>query len=248
MQEKTGKIDLNRIEVYTFMFSNRNPVKRNRNIGTKKAGYKKQSEFRIPFQNNMPFYENIEKQDCCQKVVNGKVYYFIIEKLKPDYTYTCSVDEICEVLSHCPVDDLEGLGLIILRQPKKKEEIFSLCWGRLIYKFEYNGKLQPAIILEAINLSKDTVIKKSEMSLFFKKELQILQTEGHEIIDENHNIIIKRNFQAARNTQLFRTLPHEIGHYVFCKSGNRINNYEEKESYANGYAEKIRASLQAVEM
>ena len=134
------------------MNSNRNPVRRNRNIGTKKAGYKKQSEFRIPFQNNMHFYENIKVQDCRPKTVNGKVYYFLIEKLKPEYTYTCSIDEICEVLSHCPVEDLVGLSLIILRQPKKKEEILSPCWGRLRYDFEYNGELQPAIILEAVYL------------------------------------------------------------------------------------------------
>ena len=68
------------------MFSNRNPVKRNRNIGTKKSGYKRQNEFRIPSQNNMPFYNNIDIQDIYQKTVNGKIYCFIIEKLKPNYT------------------------------------------------------------------------------------------------------------------------------------------------------------------
>ena len=53
------------------MFSNRNHIKRNRNIGTKKAGYKKQSEFIIPSQNDMPFYENIKVQSRCKKTVNG---------------------------------------------------------------------------------------------------------------------------------------------------------------------------------
>ena len=221
------------------MLSNRNPVKRNRNIGTKKSGYKRQSEFTIPSQNYAPFYENIKIQNCCQKIVNGKRYNFIIEKLKPNYIYTCSVDEICEVLSHCPVSDLEGLNLIILRQPKKKEHILSPCWGRLIYNFEYNNELQPAIILEAVDLSKDNVIKKSTISLFHMKELQILQTEGHEVIDKNRNIIVKTTLEAAKNTQLYRTLLHEIGHYVFRRNGNSTNNYEEKELYANNYAKKI---------
>lgn len=225
------------------MFSHRNPVKRNRNIGTKKAGCKRQSEFRLPDQNYQPFYENIKIQSCCRRTINGKDYHFVIEKLKSGYTYTCSVDEICEVLSHCPAGDLDGLSLIILRQPKKKEEIFSCCWGRIQYFFEYNGKVQPAIIIEAINLSKDIVHKKSALSSFHKKELQLLPTEGHELIEGKRTITIKTSFQSAKNTQLYRTLLHEVGHYVFYKSDNYVDTYEEKELYANNYAKKIRDSI-----
>jgi len=138
------------------------------------------------------------------------------------------------VLSYCPANDLEGLNLIILRQPKRKEEIFRPCWGRLIYQFEYNGELQPANILEAINLSMDrelkSVLKKSMISPFYKKELLFLQAEGHEVIDMGRSIIVRTTFQAAKNTQLYRTLLHEIGHYVFPKTKARqitmkIRNY-----------------------
>jgi len=228
------------------MFSHRNPVKRNRNIGTKKAGYKRQSDFGIPDQNYQPFYENIKVESRCRRTINGKDYNFVTEKLKSGYTYTCSVDEICEVLSHCPVGDLDGLSLIILRQPKRKEEIFSCCWGRLQYFFEYNGEVQPAIIIEAVIPNRDIVHKKSVLSLFHKKKLLTLQTEGHELIEGKRAITVRTTFQAAKNTQLYRTLLHEVGHYVFWKSDNYVDTYEEKELYADNYAKKIRDSFMAV--
>ncbi|MDP4119674.1 MAG: hypothetical protein Q8876_01270 [Bacillota bacterium] len=226
-----------------MMPSHRSPERRNRNIGTKMSGYKKQSRFRIAYQNQKPFYANIKIQGHCQKTVNGKIYNFIVEKLKPNYTYTCNIDEICEVLSHCPDNEIEGLNLIILRQPKQKEEILNPCWGRFIYNFDYNGVLQPAIILEAINLNKEIKIKKSELSPSFQKELQFLQLEGNEITFDKRQITIKMTFQSAKNTQLYRTLLHEIGHYVYYKNGYVANDYEVKETYANNYAKRIRKTF-----
>lgn len=225
-----------------MLHNHRNQIKRNRNIGTKKSGYKKQSKFDIPWQNHNPFYENIKIQTQCQKTINGKTYDFIVEKLNTDYIYSCDIDEICGVLSHSSKDDLEGLKLIILRQPKKKEEILNLCWGMLVYDFEYNGERQPAIILEAINLNTIIKIKKTGISPFVQKELEQLQIEGHQIVTENKKIIIKPTLQSAKNTQLYRTLLHEVGHYVYFKKGYNINNYEENEAFANNYA-KTQGSL-----
>jgi len=229
----------------SMLLSHRNPIKRNQNIGTKKSGYKKQSSFDIPFQNWKPFYENLKIQEQCQREVNGKTFTFIVEKLKSNYIYACSIDEICKVLSYCPSEDLEGLSLVILRQPKKKEEILSPCWGRLIYEFNYQAKLQPAIIIESIDINEDIIIKGTDVSPFLQKEIEQLKNEGHEIKITNKKIIIKNTMQSVKNTQLYRTVLHEVGHYVFKKRGYNINNHEEKETFANTYAKNIKKLMPA---
>lgn len=216
------------------------PIKRNRNIGTKKSGLRKQSKFNIPWQNNKPFYENMKNPRQYQRVIKGKTYYFIVEELNQNYIYTCSIDEISNVLSFVPADDLEGLNLIILRQPKEKEEILDPCWGRLQYDFEFKGVPQPAIILEAINLNRDIKMKKAGISPFFQRELSRLQIEENEITYDKRTLTIKKTRESAKNTQLYRTLLHEIGHYVYFIKGKNIDNYEEKEAFANNYAESIK--------
>lgn len=40
---------------------------------------------------------------------------------------------------------------MIYRQPKRKEEILSPVWDRLIYSYDYKNEYYPAIILDAID-------------------------------------------------------------------------------------------------
>ncbi|HCC34479.1 MAG TPA: hypothetical protein DEQ02_02110 [Ruminococcaceae bacterium] len=218
----------------------RKPIRRNRNIGTAKSGYKKQSDFDIPIQNHKPFYENIDIEEQCQREINGQVFRFIVEKLNRGYIHVCGVDEICKVLSYCPREDLNGLALIILRQPKKKEEIFRSCWGRFIQEFYYQAERRPAIILEAVNIDNDIKMKTAGISPFFQKEIEKLRLEGHEIKQNNGIITIKKSMQSVKQTQLYRTLLHEVGHYVFSKRNSENTGYEEKETFANNYREEYK--------
>lgn len=226
-----------------LLHSFNNPSRRNRNIGTKKSGYKKQSEFNIPWQNHKPFYENLRTSKQYEKIVEGKKYYFIVEKLKRNYIYSCSIEDICNILKVVPKNDLEGLELIIFRQPKEKEEFISPSWGRLMYLYEHQGELKPAIIMEAVNLEKGTKFKNKGISPFFKREIELLRQEGNHIINDGKYIIINKSFESARNTQLFRTLLHEIGHFVYYKQGKNIKNHEENEDFANRYAASIKKLL-----
>jgi hypothetical protein len=138
-----------------------------------------------------------------------------------------------------PEKDLAGIEVIILRQPKEKEEIFSNCWGRLIYDFSYNNGITPAIVIEAVDITKNIKIKKSDITPFIKNETEMLKSEGHEIVINNGNIVVKSSLDAVKKTQLYRTLPHEIGHYVYYKNGLDLDNYLQKETFANIYAEAI---------
>jgi hypothetical protein len=60
------------------------------------------------------------------------------------------------------------------------------------------------------------------------EELEPLRADGHRITTTRHEHLIHTGLAAARATQLYRTLPHEIGHWV---------NYKDKVIMASGGAE-----------
>ncbi|WP_429965222.1 hypothetical protein [Enterococcus sp. AZ072] len=224
-----------------MMPNHRRPTKRNRNAGTKKSGFKRQNPFNIPAENRLSFYENLNLQATVQKKINGKRVTFLVEKLSSGYSYACTVDDLCRVLTYCPVEDLTGLSLFILRQPKKKETILSPCWGRFVYEFNYQGTVQPAIIIEAVNPAKEIVLKVSDVSLFFQRELDQLGKEGHEIRRIGKKVMVKSSLQSVRSTQLYRTVLHEVGHHVQTK--RTVGSYLEKEVFADNHARQIRALI-----
>jgi hypothetical protein len=71
----------------------------------------------------------------------------------------------------------------------------------------------PAIILEAVDLSLPQQWAKS-LSPENVAELERLRADGHRIITTKRRHIIHSDLAAARTTQLYRTLPHEIGHWL----------------------------------
>ena len=98
------------------------------------------------------------------------------------------------------------------------------------------------------------------------RELQRLKEDGHGITEAKRNHIIESNLESIRTTQLYRTLLHEIGHWVdWCSSveapssiGNDPNQsferldeiYDskpsvEKEAFAHRYADELRGKLLA---
>ncbi len=46
------------------------------------------------------------------------------------------------------------------------------------------------------------------------QELERLEEDGHQIISEARRYVIRMTAESIRATQLYRTLPHEVGHYV----------------------------------
>lgn len=75
----------------------------------------------------------------------------------------------------------------------------------------------------------------------FARELERLREDGLEIEVTKREYIIKQTLDSVRNTQLFRTLLHEIGHNNDPKPVERAS--QEKEDYAHKFAEKMRSKL-----
>ena len=247
-----------------------NPTRRNRNIGTSKQGYGQNNRLSIPSPaaTSKLFHERLGHYTKHIIDINEKPYTFVVEATRSNSKHACSVADVAHVLEQIPSGDLEGLDLIIFRQPKRKEEILSSVWGRLIYYYEFEKPFcgSPAIILEAVDYT-GKIRWNKHLSVDDYKELQRLVEDGHPIVDTGRFYEAPYEIANVRNTQLYRTLLHEIGHYVHylnvvvrpaakasdveAEHERRWKIYDsiptsEHENYAHRYAEQKRQTIKLV--
>ena len=228
-----------------------NPTRRNRNIGTAKQGYGQNNYMSIPssWHDFSIFYEKLRNPVRLTQTINGKDIIFLIEEPLTDYRHCCTVDDICQMLSNIPGNDWSALDIVVLRQPTRKQKILSSVWGRLSYFYEYKEMSGVAIVLEA-QPRDDVLIWSKSLSPDAQKEIDRLSDDGHEIKFDKKCITIRSELSACRNTQLFRTLPHEIGHFCHYTKINNDQRYQsipgsEKEAAAHRYADELSLSLRA---
>ena len=229
----------------------RDYTRRNRNIGTSKQGYGQNNKLTV----RDFFVEKLVEYKKQRVVINNHEFLFITENLQDGFQYSCSVDDIAECLNLVPECDYGDLKFIVFRQPKRKERILEPVWGKLMYSFEFENQFYPAIIIESFKVS-DRIKWPKKLSITQSVEFNLLLEEGHKFTDKGKYYEVELEFSAVRNTQLKRTIFHEIGHYVhyltiverqgnenesFEEWENRYNSYfsiakREKESFANKYA------------
>lgn len=193
----------------------RNPVRRSRRIGTKAQGFKKRTPFGIPASDVDPrrFYEKLTGAVELEQVLNAHRFTVLVEPAAPDWKYYLSVPDVIELLKLIPEADRAGLAVIAFRQPKRKERIFSPVWGRMAYWAEFGRHSGMSVVIEAQPLDYRYRIEKG-IGPGFAKELEALGRDGHRLETTSRHIEISCPPDAIRNTQLFRTLPHEIGHHL----------------------------------
>lgn len=226
-----------------------NPTRRNRNIGTFKQGFKKRNRFDIPcyyIRESKIYWEKLTDYKKIEKQINGWRFTFIVEKTKKDWFHACTIEDLEMILQNIPSDYYRNLRTIILRQPKRTEAIFSPVWGRLVFYYEFEGNSFPAIILESVKSgSKFRWSRKADIDRL--KELERLRNDGFEIIETKRSFEIDLRLENVRNTQLYRTLLHEIGHYVqYCENEEKFDQIPsvEKEVFAHNFADKLKQELE----
>lgn len=244
-----------------------NPIRRNRNIGTSKQGRGKNNFLKVP--DIAPAYKDftelLDEYTKELRVINGTTFEFVIEKTRKGNEHCCSVNDISEILKYVPKEDYGQLNLIVFRQPTKKEAILKSAWGRLIYSYDFENVYRPAIILEAFIPQESFKLSKSQTPEGLK-EIERLKKDGHSIVTTKRNFIIQQSRASVRNTQLYRTLLHEIGHYKHLMEEVGEYDFEDtsdedfkdylsrfdqhisqptaiKEAYAHAYADKMKAEL-----
>ncbi|MEE8505730.1 MAG: hypothetical protein V3S40_05845 [Kiloniellales bacterium] len=247
------------------MKSGRNPTRRSRNIGTSKQGHGQDNKLVIPesWCDSRSFYEKLSNHRVVSREIHSRDFTLIVETTRQDCVHPCTVDDIAYLLGHIPSEDMEGLSLVVLRQPKRKEQILSPVWGRLLYIADFGRFTGPAIILEAVNLSEPIHWSRS-LTPEAARELERLREDGHKIVSTPREYILEPTLEAARSTMLYRTFLHEVGHWVDWLSsvarpsrGRRLSETSakelearyfsrpdsERESAAHLYAEKLATQL-----
>ncbi|MEO1522830.1 MAG: hypothetical protein AAFU78_18910 [Cyanobacteria bacterium J06633_2] len=161
-----------------------------------------------------------------------------------------------------PADHINDITAFVLRQPKRKEQILSSVWGQLVYSADVCGFSGPTVYLESQQIDRPLKWSKS-LKPQLARELERLQNDGHIVKTDKRQHVIHSTLATVRNTQLYRTLPHEIGHYVdYLTKVERpsrdhpdqwptLNDqyhsrpFQEKEAFAHRYADDFVANQTA---
>jgi hypothetical protein len=243
------------------MGSGRNPTRRNRNIGTARSGHGQDNRLVIPSSRRdpRPYWSRLGPHTTVTRNVLGRTVSILVEPVRASSVHACTVDDLCQLLEQFPPADWRwSLEFFILRQPKRKEQTLRSVWGRLAYGLEVGAYRGPAVILEAVDLSRPRRWPKS-LRPDDEDELERLRADGHRVTTTRHEHLIHSDLAASRATQLYRTLPHEIGHWVDYREkvvqadspepfDERWERYfrrpaAERETFAHSYADELGARL-----
>jgi len=134
-------------------------------------------------------------------------------------------------------------------------------WGRLVYDMTIDDYGGAVVFLYANNLKPFRWPKSLTPPLV--KEMERLKDDGLTVREEKRHYMVEPTLDAVRNRVLFRTLPHEVGHWVhFIEQvddpgrGNEEERtrlwelyctipHRDRENFADRYAEQLRAQLMA---
>lgn len=238
----------------------RNPVRRNRNIGTARQGHGQANRLVIPSicNDHRHWWTQLGPHEAVHRHIDGVAMTFIVEATLGGWSHACSLDDICQVLRSVPKADWRGISLILLRQPQRKQAILNPSWGRLAYDANIGRPGQsdmwhgPVISLEAVD-SRRPVVWSTSLSPDSAEELARLIADGHQVTRRGRKHIITPQPAAIRATQLHRTLLHEIGHWVdwqekvLAPDGDFDLYFararDEREAFAHRYADTQRERL-----
>lgn len=249
------------------MQSHRNPTRRNRNIGTVKQGHGQSNELVVPDRLSGPYW--LSRIGDCQVEdhnIAGRTARFLIEANALGCVHPCTVSDVLRILEALPQSDLAGLQTFVFRQPTRKQLVLSPVWGRLLYDTEIStakGKILatgPVIFLDAVPVDK-VIVWRTSLDPNLSQELDRLRNDGHGVQRSGHRLKISVTVSSARNTQLYRTLLHEIGHWndwltkveePVAKGSNRdgvetayfARPESEREAFAHRFAEMQRVILE----
>jgi hypothetical protein len=243
-----------------------NPSRRNRNIGTAKSGHGQNNRLVIParWSDDRVFWEKLRDPIAIERSVGGRDVIVLVEPVIKGFTHCCTPADVLAMLELLAAEDLGDLRLFVLRQPKRKEATLSSVWGRLAYFAQLGSLSGPAVYLEAQKLGR-VLHRRRFMSLDAQREFDRLIADGHHAERVPSGYRIQLTLDACRNTQLYRTLLHEIGHQVdYLASVDRPRDAlpsghddewdalgerywqkstAEKETFAHRYADELAARL-----
>src|SRR5271154_3652783 len=111
------------------------PVRRNRNIGTAKSGHGQNNRLTVAevLHGKHRFWERIENAKEVRRLVSGRLVRFFVQPTRAGCIHACTIDDLTRLMSCFPTSDWTGIGAVLLRQPRRKEQTLEPVWGRLSY-------------------------------------------------------------------------------------------------------------------
>jgi hypothetical protein len=242
------------------MKSGFNPTRRNRNIGTATQGHGQNNRLGDVWTAQLHPHRRIDTR------VRSRDITLFVENTTGGCVHACTKGDIRRILEHLPFEDWRGMTTFVLRQPTRSQRSLNPAWGRMFYQADFGlsgpGAHQcgPAIFLEA--MVPDKLVKwPASLRPNDRDELERLCEDGHTVAWDGRHHFVGITQDSVRNTQLFRTFLHEIGHWVdFVEKvvrpaeaghADRVVLAEayfaraddEREVFAHRYADKIRTHL-----
>src|SRR4051812_47026962 len=105
------------------MRSGRDPTRRNRKRGTPDFAWKDRPGVPWPFDVPSP-REAVwgrAPRSGERREVNGHVVTVAVERLRDGWEHPCTASDVFAVLAQLPTTDLEGVALVVLHQPSRKQ-------------------------------------------------------------------------------------------------------------------------------
>jgi hypothetical protein len=229
--------------------SARNRTRRNRNIGTSKSGRGQNNRLVIPGSGvALPYFERLGTHSALPLVIQGRTITLIVELPRLGFVHSCTPDDLVRMLELIPAIDWEGIEFLVLRQPTRKQALLEPVWGRLVYSFEFRQHYAGAVVLEAQDYNR-LIRWPRKLQPDDQREVQRLREDGLEVIETKRDFRFQLSSDSVRSVQLFRSLLHEIGHWVDYKTHERSEDVywnksrDEKETYAHRYAQALAMKL-----
>jgi hypothetical protein len=180
-----------------------------------------------------------------RRTVSGHEIAFITEATLPGFMHACSVDDVVRVLHALPQEDWAGIQAIVFRQLTRKERMLSPRWGQIAF----GDADEATMFLVACDPSQ---VLRWPLSIIpsDSAELDRLRQDGHDVQLTARGWEIVSTLAAVRRTQLGRTIPREVGHWVdhrasVARGGGDTRSNASKELFAEQYAAKAHPSVSA---
>ena len=197
------------------MRAGRRPERRSRKIGTAASGHGRDNRMVVPerYHDGLRFYERLGSHTAIEEHLHGHPVTLLAERARTGCTFGCSPRDVLHLLSNLPASDVAGLRLIVMRQPTRKQEMLRPVWGRCVFDADLGSRRGPAIFLEAIDVAQPLQWPR-KASLEDRAELARLADEGHRVVRTRRGTTLVVDKDSVRDTLLYRTLLHEVGHWV----------------------------------
>lgn len=250
------------------------PERRNRKLGTPDWAWRDKPDAQEGFAVPWPTWEHRTPEERWtpdeieQHQVHGRTVMVVAEKPRAGSAHVCTPADVCGIMGCLPAADVAGIGLVVLRQPTRKEDILRPAWGRMHWCVEFRGYNGPAVVLDAVDFSRPRLRWPRSLSPDQAQELQRMRQLGFTVAETRRGYDILLTPEQVRRWLLTRTLPHEVGHWVDLRrrvldpleassaaEAYRMPGYDElaarwsarpqreREQSADGYADRMQSAV-----